>query len=117
MGAVVSCFKSVVNAITSCFMAVVNAIVAVLKAIVNVSRVLCSSRTRHAELTFLPGHRLRLLGHRLVPDLRQGGRTSEEGNNERGLAFVIHQQHHPIVDLDTVGKQHAFRRVRMRTFE
>ncbi|KXT17169.1 hypothetical protein AC579_319 [Pseudocercospora musae] len=35
MGAVVSCFQSVVNAITSCFMAVVNAIVAVIKAIAN----------------------------------------------------------------------------------
>ncbi|RMY95413.1 hypothetical protein D0864_05343 [Hortaea werneckii] len=36
MGAVASCFNSVVSAITSCFMAVVNAIVTVIKAIINV---------------------------------------------------------------------------------
>ncbi|CZT16834.1 uncharacterized protein RCC_02668 [Ramularia collo-cygni] len=33
MGAVASCFNTLVNAITSCFMAVVNAIVSVVKII------------------------------------------------------------------------------------
>jgi hypothetical protein len=37
MGAVASCFNSVVHAITSCFMAIVNGIVTVIKAIINVS--------------------------------------------------------------------------------
>ncbi|PIB01959.1 hypothetical protein CB0940_00921 [Cercospora beticola] len=77
----------------------------------------CCERHRGRPQGHRQRHRLRLLGYRLVPDLRQGWWTSEEGNNERGLAFVTHQEHHPIVDLDTVGKQHAFRRVRMRTFE
>ncbi|KAM0698560.1 hypothetical protein Q7P36_002027 [Cladosporium allicinum] len=35
MGAVASCFNSVVHAITSCFMAIVNGIVTVIKAIIN----------------------------------------------------------------------------------
>ncbi|TKA27610.1 hypothetical protein B0A50_04442 [Salinomyces thailandicus] len=35
MGAVASCFNSVVSAITACFMAVVNAIVTVVKAIIS----------------------------------------------------------------------------------
>jgi hypothetical protein len=35
MGAVASCFNSVVSAITSCFMAIVNGIVTICKAIIN----------------------------------------------------------------------------------
>jgi hypothetical protein len=36
MGAVASCFNSVVHAITACFMAIVNGIVTICKAIINV---------------------------------------------------------------------------------
>ncbi|TKA71786.1 hypothetical protein B0A55_04308 [Friedmanniomyces simplex] len=59
MGAVVSCFESVVAAITSCFMAIVNGIVTVVKAIINgivavvmalVSCLTCGkTRKRHDE--------------------------------------------------------------------
>jgi hypothetical protein len=57
MGAVASCFNSVVHAITSCFMAIVNGIVTVIKAIINVSNSQSDRSTSSKIKTLTQHHR------------------------------------------------------------